>query len=170
MWYIVRLDSSRVTTQVKVRSATRVSSSDPTRVKSNYIPVYTTILRQIECCPWLAACVSLVLRVYIYRTTAARQCASIARKQLEHMFVVYCFVIERQFADNMNNYSVSPPVNPSRILNQQMLYIVHISTPKYLILQNVKWSQNALFTKTSWYSAKFGLWLAMCQTYLCEPP
>ena len=28
-----------------------MSSSDPTRVKSNYIPVYTTILRQIERCP-----------------------------------------------------------------------------------------------------------------------
>ena len=52
MWYIVRLDSSRVATLVKVRSATRVSSSDPTGVKSNYIPVYTTILRQIERCPW----------------------------------------------------------------------------------------------------------------------
>ena len=53
MWYmyIVRLDSSRVATLVKVRSATRVSSSDPTRVKSNYIPVYTTIVRQIERCP-----------------------------------------------------------------------------------------------------------------------
>ena len=51
MWYIVRLGSSRVATLVKVRSATRVSSSDPTRVKSNYIPVYTTILRQIERCP-----------------------------------------------------------------------------------------------------------------------
>ena len=38
MWYIVRLDSSRVATLVKVRSETRVSSSDPTRVKSNYIP------------------------------------------------------------------------------------------------------------------------------------
>ena len=38
MWYIVRLDSSRVATLVKVRSVTRVSSSDPTRVKSNYIP------------------------------------------------------------------------------------------------------------------------------------
>ena len=50
MWYIVRLDSSRVATLVKVRSATRVSSNDPTRVKSNYIPVYTTILRQIERC------------------------------------------------------------------------------------------------------------------------
>ena len=52
MWYIVRLDSSRVATLVKVRSATRVSSSDPTRVKSNYIPVYTTILRQIERCQY----------------------------------------------------------------------------------------------------------------------
>ena len=51
MWYIVRLDSSRVATLVKVRSATRLSSSDPTRVKSNYIPVHTTILRQIERCP-----------------------------------------------------------------------------------------------------------------------
>ena len=50
MWYIVRLDSSRVATLVKVRSATLVSSSDPTRVKSNYIPVETTILRQIERC------------------------------------------------------------------------------------------------------------------------
>ena len=48
MWYIVRLDSSRVATLVKVRSATLVSSSDPTRVKSNYIPVETRILRQIE--------------------------------------------------------------------------------------------------------------------------
>ena len=38
MWYIARLDSSRVPTLVKVRSVTRVSSSDPTRVKSNYIP------------------------------------------------------------------------------------------------------------------------------------
>ena len=47
---LVRLDSSRVATLVKVRSVTRVSSSDPTRVKSNYIPVYTTILRQIERC------------------------------------------------------------------------------------------------------------------------
>ena len=28
-----------------------MSSSDPTRVKSNYITVYTTILRQIERCP-----------------------------------------------------------------------------------------------------------------------
>ena len=37
MWYIVRLDSSRVATLVKVRSGTRVSSSDPTSVKSNYI-------------------------------------------------------------------------------------------------------------------------------------
>ena len=58
MWYIVRLDSSRVTTLVKVRNATLVSSSDPTRVKSKYIPVETTILRQIERClgywglPW----------------------------------------------------------------------------------------------------------------------
>ena len=51
MWYIVRLDSSRVATLVKVRSGTLVSSGDPTRVKSNYIPVYTTILRQIERCP-----------------------------------------------------------------------------------------------------------------------
>ena len=50
MWYIVRLDSSRVATLVKVRSATLVSSSDPTRVKSNYIPVETTSLRQIERC------------------------------------------------------------------------------------------------------------------------
>ena len=51
MWYIVRLDSSRVATIDKVRSATLVSSDDPTRVKSNYIPVKTTILRQIERCP-----------------------------------------------------------------------------------------------------------------------
>ena len=51
MWYIVRLDSIRVTTLVKVRSGTLVSSGDLTRVKSNYIPVYTTILRQIERCP-----------------------------------------------------------------------------------------------------------------------
>ena len=51
MWYIVRLDSSRVATLDKVRSATLVSSDDPTRVKSNYIPVKTTILRQIERCP-----------------------------------------------------------------------------------------------------------------------
>ena len=44
MWYIVRLDSSRVATPVKVRNATRVSSSDPTRVKSNYIPgLHTSI-------------------------------------------------------------------------------------------------------------------------------
>ena len=50
MWYIVRLDSSRVATLVKVRSATLVSSDDPTRVKSNYVPVKTTILRQIERC------------------------------------------------------------------------------------------------------------------------
>ena len=50
MWYIVRLDSSRVATLVKVRSVTLVSSGNPTRVKSNYIPVYTTILRQIERC------------------------------------------------------------------------------------------------------------------------
>ena len=50
MWYIVRLDSSRVATLDKVRSATLVSSDDPTRVKSNYIPVKTTILRQIERC------------------------------------------------------------------------------------------------------------------------
>ena len=35
---LVRLDSSRVATLVKLRSVTRVSSSDPTRVKSNYIP------------------------------------------------------------------------------------------------------------------------------------
>ena len=34
----------------KVRSATLVSSDDPTRVKSNYIPVKTTILRQIKRC------------------------------------------------------------------------------------------------------------------------
>ena len=51
MWYIVRLDSSQVATLDKVRSATLVSSDDPTRVKSNYIPVKTTILRQIERCP-----------------------------------------------------------------------------------------------------------------------
>ena len=51
MWYIVRLDSSRVATLVKVRSGTLVSNGDPTRVKSNYIPVYTTIKRQIERCP-----------------------------------------------------------------------------------------------------------------------
>ena len=38
MRYIVRLDSSRVATLDKVRSATLVSSDDPTRVKSNYIP------------------------------------------------------------------------------------------------------------------------------------
>ena len=38
MCYIVRLDSSRVATLVKVRNVTRVSSSDPTRVNSNYIP------------------------------------------------------------------------------------------------------------------------------------
>ena len=50
MWYIVRLDSSRVATLDKVRSATLVSSDDPTRVKSNYIPAKTTILRQIERC------------------------------------------------------------------------------------------------------------------------
>ena len=31
-----------------------MSSSDPTRVKSYYIPVYTTILRQIERCPYVA--------------------------------------------------------------------------------------------------------------------
>ena len=55
MWYIVRHDSSRVATLVKVRSAIRVSSSDPTRVKSNYIPVYTTILRQIERCLYVYA-------------------------------------------------------------------------------------------------------------------
>ena len=36
MWYIVRLDSSRVATLVKL-------SSDPTRVKSNYIPVQKCI-------------------------------------------------------------------------------------------------------------------------------
>ena len=47
MWYIVRLDSSRVATLVKVRSVTRVSSSDPTRVNWKYIP---HILRQIERC------------------------------------------------------------------------------------------------------------------------
>ena len=52
MWYIVRLDSYRVATLVKVRSATLVSSDDPTRVKSNYFPVKTTILRQIERCHW----------------------------------------------------------------------------------------------------------------------
>ena len=51
MWYIVRFDSSRVATLDKVRSETLVSSDDPTRVKSNYIPVKTTILRQIERCP-----------------------------------------------------------------------------------------------------------------------
>ena len=51
MWYIVRPDSSRVATLDKARSATLVSSDDPTRVKSNYIPVKTTILRQIELCP-----------------------------------------------------------------------------------------------------------------------
>ena len=51
MWYIVGLDSSRVATIDKVRSATLVSSDDPTRVKSNYIQVKTTILRQIERCP-----------------------------------------------------------------------------------------------------------------------
>ena len=51
MWYIVRLDSSRVATLDKVRSATLVSSDDPTPVKSNNIPVKTTILRQIERCP-----------------------------------------------------------------------------------------------------------------------
>ena len=51
MWYIVRLDSSRIATLDKLRSATLVSSDDPTRVKSNYIPVKTTILRQIERCP-----------------------------------------------------------------------------------------------------------------------
>ena len=28
-----------------------MSSGDPTRVKSNYIPAYTTIMRQIERCP-----------------------------------------------------------------------------------------------------------------------
>ena len=62
MWYIVRLDSSRVTTLVKVRSWTRVSSSNPTRVKSNYIPVYTTIftanrtLPKIECCVFQIEC------------------------------------------------------------------------------------------------------------------
>ena len=50
MWYIVRLDSSRVATLDKVRSATLVSSDDPTRVKSNYLPVKTTILLQIERC------------------------------------------------------------------------------------------------------------------------
>ena len=50
-WYIVRLDSSRVATPVKLKSGTQVSSSDPTRVKSNYIPVYTTILWQIETLP-----------------------------------------------------------------------------------------------------------------------
>ena len=59
MWYIVRLDSSRVANLVKVRSGTRVSSSDPTRVKSNYIPVNTTILRQIERCPAGAVILSL---------------------------------------------------------------------------------------------------------------
>ena len=57
MWYIVRLDSSRVATLDKVRSATLVSSDDPTRVKSNYIPVKTTILRQIERCPGLMSSV-----------------------------------------------------------------------------------------------------------------
>ena len=50
MWYIVRLDSSRVATLDKVRSATLVSRDDPTRVKSNYIPVKTTMLQQIERC------------------------------------------------------------------------------------------------------------------------
>ena len=50
IYSICGLDSSRVATLVKVRSATLVSSSDPTRVKSNYIPVETTILRQIERC------------------------------------------------------------------------------------------------------------------------
>ena len=49
MWYIVRLDSSRVATLDKVRSATLISSDDPTRVK-NYLPAKTTILRQIERC------------------------------------------------------------------------------------------------------------------------
>ena len=42
MWYIVRLDSSRVATLVKVRSATRVSSSDPT---SRSRTIYQYILR-----------------------------------------------------------------------------------------------------------------------------
>ena len=48
--YVVKDDSSRVATLDKVRSATLLSSDDLTRVKSNYIPVKTTILRQIERC------------------------------------------------------------------------------------------------------------------------
>ena len=51
IYNVVRLDSSRVAILVKVRSGTRMSSSDPTRVKLNYIPVYTTILRQIDTLP-----------------------------------------------------------------------------------------------------------------------
>ena len=35
IWYIVRLDSSRVATLVKVRSVTLVLSGDPTRVESS---------------------------------------------------------------------------------------------------------------------------------------
>ena len=67
MWYIVRLDSSRVATLVKVSSATLVSSSDPTRVKSNYIQVETTILRQIKRCQLRsAALVSSESQVELY--------------------------------------------------------------------------------------------------------
>ena len=36
-----------------------MSSGDPTRVQSNYIPVYTTILRQIERCPGEEATVQI---------------------------------------------------------------------------------------------------------------
>ena len=41
MWYIVRLDSSRVATLVKVRSVTLVLIGDPTRVnqRSGYVIV-----------------------------------------------------------------------------------------------------------------------------------
>ena len=52
MWHIVRLDSSRVATLVKVRSGTRVSSSNPTSQIELYT-TYTTILRQIERCQYV---------------------------------------------------------------------------------------------------------------------
>ena len=80
MWYIVRLDSSRVATLVKVRSATLVSSSHPTRVKSNYIPVETTILRQIERCPGL--------HIYLYCLT----CIASNRKHSRIWSLPLCLV------------------------------------------------------------------------------
>ena len=98
MWYIDQLDSSRVATLVKVRSATRVSSSDPTRVKSNYIPVYNTILRQIERCQYVMELPN-VDEFYISKLAIIYQiCGNYMAHMIEiHSKIARCYLCDFSF-------------------------------------------------------------------------